>query len=208
MTRFISKVHKMITNSRITLRKKRLSDAREDYAWQIDPELVRLDAAVVLDMTYQQYLAEYTFELCYPLSSRHEFGIDTLDGEHIGNCVYYNVDQAEGKAEVGIMIGNRQYWNQGYGMEAINALLDLVFTRTRLEKVYLTTLDWNARAQRCFQKCGFKDGGHVTRGEHKFLMMSLRREEWAQITSRAEQIEAEQAEPEMAGVDVDPEPPR
>jgi RimJ/RimL family protein N-acetyltransferase len=189
----------MTSNNRITLRKKRLSDSREDYAWQIDPELVELDAAAVLEMSYQQYLSEYTFELCYPLNSRHEFAIDTLEGEHIGNCVYYNVNQAEGKAEVGIMIGNRKYWNKGYGVEAISLLLDLVFEKTRLERVYLTTLDWNIRAQKCFKKCGFKEYGHLNRGDYNFLCMAIQREEWVQLRAQAEK-------PDAALAGVKPEP--
>ena len=78
-------------------------------------------------MTYQQYLSEYTFELCYPSPNRHEFAIETLEGKHIGNCVYYNVNQTESKAEMGIMIGNRDYWNQGYGVETINTASGLYF---------------------------------------------------------------------------------
>lgn len=168
----------MITDTRIRLRFKRLSDAKDDYTWQTDPELARLDAAVPLDMSYQQYLAEYTFELCYPSLHRHEFGIDTPDGIHIGNCVYYNVNQVESKTELGIMIGNRNYWNQGYGVEAVKALLNYIFTKTKLERVYLTTLNWNIRAQKCFRKCGFKDCGQMSRDSYTFLLMAIHRDEW------------------------------
>jgi RimJ/RimL family protein N-acetyltransferase len=175
----------MTSNNRIILRKKRLSDARDDYAWQVDPELVELDAATILDMSYQQYLAEYTFDLCYPVSNRHEFGIDTLEGAHIGNCVYYNVDQVERKTEVGIMIGDRNYWNKGYGVEAIQALLEIVFRKARLERVYLTTLGWNGRAQKCFKKCGFKECGHITRDGHHFLLMAINHAEWEQMQTQA-----------------------
>src|SRR5450759_1305011 len=132
----------MPIEKRITIRQKKISDAKDDYAWQTDSELVELDAAIALNIPYKQYLSEYTFELCYPNSNRHEFGIDTLEGKHIGNCVYYNVNAAESKTEIGIMIGDRDYWNKGYGTEAINALLERVFSRTAMEKVYLTTLNW------------------------------------------------------------------
>ena len=81
----------MPTDKRIKLRSKKPSDAREDYDWQTDAELVKLDAAIELKLTYQEYFAEYTFDLCYPSSNRHEFAIDTLGGEHIGNCVFYNI---------------------------------------------------------------------------------------------------------------------
>jgi RimJ/RimL family protein N-acetyltransferase len=173
----------MTTGKRIKIRHKRLSDASEDYAWQTDDELVKLDAATRLDMSYQQYLSEYTFELCYPSSSRHEFAIENLQGDHIGNCVYYNVNQAESKAEVGIMIGNRDYWNQGYGVEAIHSLLDHVFNKTTLESVYLTTLNWNIRAQKCFKKCGFVERGQLVRDDYTFLLMAIDRVEWTKLQS-------------------------
>jgi RimJ/RimL family protein N-acetyltransferase len=160
-----------------------MSDAREDYAWQTDPELAQLDAALVLKMSFKQFLSEYTFELCYPTSNRYEFAIETLSGEHIGNCVYYNVNYAEGKAELGIMIGNRQYWNNGYGFEAIDSLLEHLFNRTRLERIYLTTLSWNIRAQKCFVKCGFSPCGEIERDGSVFLIMMIHRQEWEAIHS-------------------------
>jgi ribosomal-protein-alanine N-acetyltransferase len=171
------------TAKRIKLRNKRLSDARDDFSWQTDPELAELDAALVLSMNYQQFLSEYTFELCYPSSSRHEFAIESNGGQHIGNCVYYNVDTIESKTEVGIMIGNREFWNQGYGEEAINLLVEHVFNRTKLERIYLTTLDWNIRAQKCFQKCGFKECGTVVRDGSNFFLMALHRDEWEKLRS-------------------------
>jgi len=138
---------------RVKIRLKRISDARDDYAWQTDPELAKLDAADPLSMSYAQFLSEYTFDLCYPGSHRHEFAVETPEGLHIGNCVYYNLNPSEGKTEIGIMIGNREYWNKGYGPETINVLLDYIFKRTDLERVYLTTLNWNLRAHKCFLKC-------------------------------------------------------
>ena len=165
----------MVTEKRIRLRHKKLSDAQDDYSWQTDTELSALDAALTLSINFQQFLSEYTFELCYPTANRYEFAIETLNGEHIGNCVYYNVDLRESKTEVGIMIGNRDYWNRGYGEEAINALLDYIFEKTNLQSVYLTTLVWNIRAQRCFQKCGFTECGQITRDGSTFLLMALHR---------------------------------
>jgi RimJ/RimL family protein N-acetyltransferase len=174
----------MATEKRVRLRPKRLSDAREDYSWQTDPELCALDAALMLSINYQQYLAEYTFELCYPSANRYEFAIETREGDHIGNCVYYNVDLNESQAELGIMIGNRNYWNQGYGVEAVNALLDYIFDNTHLRRVYLTTLIWNVRAQKCFKKCGFIESGQINRDGSTFLMMVIDREGQDKLRNR------------------------
>ena len=175
----------MIDNSRIRLRYKRLADAKEDYAWQTDSELARLDATTPLECGYQQFCAEYTFDICYPSRHRHEFAIETTDGKHIGNCVYYNVNQTDSKTEVGIMIGNRDYWNQGYGFEAITALLSHIFNKTQLNNVYLTTLDWNTRAQKCFAKCGFNEKGQICREGYTFLLMTITRDQWESLKNNS-----------------------
>ena len=76
----------MIVGGKTRLRGKRLADAPDDYAWQTDPELAQLDAVSLPTITFQQYLAQYASELRYPPSTRNRFAIETLDGEHIGNC--------------------------------------------------------------------------------------------------------------------------
>jgi [ribosomal protein S5]-alanine N-acetyltransferase len=166
------------TDIKIKLRPKKISDAKEDYAWQNDPELARLDATFTIDMPYAQYLSEYNYELHYPTSNRREFAIETLDGKHIGNCVYYNINTIENKAELGIMIGDRDYWDKSYGLVSIKALLDHIFCTTGLEHIYLTTLDWNIRAQKCFLKCGFAECGRVSRDTSTFIIMVIHRQHW------------------------------
>lgn len=163
--------------SKIRLRNKRLADSRDDYKWQTDPELARLDATFALDISFARYLAEYAFEIGYPSPKRREFAIE-LDRKHIGNCVYYNINEAERKAEMGIMIGDPDCWNKGYGTEAITALLTHIFNNTKLEQVYLATLDWNTRAQKCFRKCGFKPCGQLVRDGSTFIVMSTDCKEW------------------------------
>jgi ribosomal-protein-alanine N-acetyltransferase len=181
-----SRERQMDNGKHIYIRHKRLTDAKDDYQWQTDPQLSELGAAIPLSMSYQQYLSEYSFDLAYPSSGRHEFGIDTNDGEHIGNCVYYNVNLVESQAELGIMIGNQNYWNQGYGTEAITILLDHIFNATRLERLYLTTLTWNIRAQTCFKKCGFQVCGQLQRENHDFFLMAIHRHEWEKLKKNSE----------------------
>ena len=170
----------MISGSKIELRDKRLADALDDYTWRTDPELAQLDAAPLLTITFPQYLSEYTNELRYLFFARQPFSIQTLDGKHIGNCVYYDINEAKGEAELGIMIGNRDYWDKGYGADAVTALLDHIFRRTNLNRIYLKTLESNCRAQKCFQKCGFTPYGHLSRDGYSFELMELHREQWQQ----------------------------
>jgi RimJ/RimL family protein N-acetyltransferase len=170
----------MIRGEKVILRDKRTDDAWEDYAWEIDPELSRLDAAPPLKMSYTDYLEEYTNEFLYYYSNGRRFAIDTLKGKHIGNCSYYNYDETKGDTELGIMIGDRDYWNNGYGFDAVNALVNFIFTTTELKRIYLKTLNWNDRAQACFGKCGFRKYGELSRGGYDFILMEYPRSDWEQ----------------------------
>ena len=107
----------MIIGRKVKLRDKRLDDALNDYTWQADPELARLDAVPRLTVTFPQYLLAYTSELRFASSARYRFAVDTLDDKHIGNCAYYGINEAKDEAELGIMIGDRDYWDKGYGTD-------------------------------------------------------------------------------------------
>ncbi len=172
----------MIAGKNIILRDKRVADAQDDYAWQTDPELARLDAAPVLILSFPQYLGNYADELYRSNSTRRRFGIDTPDGKHIGNCSYYGLNEAKGEAELGIMIGNCDYWNKGYGTDAVTTLVSYIFRQTNLKRIYLKTLESNLRAQKCFQKCGFTPYGHLNRDGYSFALMEIHRKQWEQQT--------------------------
>jgi RimJ/RimL family protein N-acetyltransferase len=168
----------VITDSKVKIRDKSLSDAAEDYLWQTDCELAYLDAAPVLVTTFCQYLSDYIDELRYSNSTGHRFAVETLDGQHIGNCGYYGVDKAKGEAELGILIGNRDYWNKGYGADIVSILVSHIFHKTNLKRIYLKTLDSNIRAQKCFKKCGFATYGHLARDGYRFTLMETYRMQW------------------------------
>jgi RimJ/RimL family protein N-acetyltransferase len=165
----------MIKGRKVMLREKRLSDAADDHAWRCDPELARHDAAPPSRLPFSEFAISYAEELRHSSPRRRRFAIDTLDGKHIGNCMCYDIDHKKREAEIGIMIGNQNYWNQGYGTDAITTLVRYAFEEAGLERLYLNTLDWNLRAQKCFEKCGFVPYRHLNRGGDHFVLMELRR---------------------------------
>ena len=175
----------MISGSKIVLRKKRLADAPNDYQWQADPELARLDAVSPLTLTLEDYLSAYASELRYSSPTRHSFAVETLDGNHIGNCVYYNINEKKGEAELGIMIGNRDYWDKGYGSDVITTLVNYVFRQTNLSRIYLKTLDSNTRAQKCFRKCNLTPCGRLARDGFSFMLMEIHRKQWQEQQTKA-----------------------
>ena len=167
-----------LRGARVVLRDKVPEDAEQDYIWRSDPELARLDAAYPLTMSYDRYLKVFQDQLRYPTPGSHHFATESLDGKFIGNCMYYDFDSVNLEAELGIVIGDRDYWGNAYGYDAVTTLLDYMFTEKKMKRVYLHTLEWNKRAQGCFTKCGFQAVRNVTRMSHDFILMEVLREDW------------------------------
>jgi hypothetical protein len=92
--------------------------------------------------------------------------------------MYYDLDSINKEAELGIVIGDREYWSNSYGYDAVTTLLSHMFTDLQLNRVYLHTLDWNERAQRCFSKSGFNPVRTVRRMSQDFILMEVLREDW------------------------------
>ncbi|GAI42350.1 unnamed protein product, partial [marine sediment metagenome] len=78
---------------------------------------------------------------------------------------------------LGIMIGNRDYWDKGYGADTVTTLLSYIFHQTDLKRIYLKTTDSNNRAQKCFKKCGFTPYGHMERDGFSFTLMEINRKQ-------------------------------
>lgn len=162
----------------VRLRAKELKDAVNDYLWRRDTELAALDASVPLNIPFPEYLNAYAAELNHGSGKSQLLAIETPEGRHIGNCMYTQENCHRGEAETGIMIGDRDYWDRGYGTDAVRQLLDLIFTTTEVNRVYLRTLPNNHRAQRCFEKCGFSRRGSVLRGGYRLITMETDRQHW------------------------------
>ncbi len=161
----------------VVLRAKTLSDAEQDYAWRCDAELATFDAARPFGGTFSEYLAIFGDELAYPSPYRCTLAAEDLQGRHIGNVMYYNVDYQRRDAEIGVTIGVRDCWGRGFGTDLLKAFLSYLFASTILDRIYLKTLDWNLRAQRCFEKAGFRRYGASRRGDYAFILMEVRRAE-------------------------------
>ena len=164
----------IIEGTKVVLRQKRIEDAFHDYQWRIDPELSKLDATFPLRIRYKEFVRFSRDEIEYPGRRSKRLAIDTKDGVHIGNCMYYDLDERRGQTELGIMIGDRDYWNGGYGTDAVVTLVEHIFkTISSINKIYLHTLDWNDRARKSFAKAGFVEVREVKRDGQNFVLMEM-----------------------------------
>lgn len=87
-------------------------------------------------------------------------------------------------AWVGIGIGEPEYRGKGYGSDAMNVLARYAFKELNLNRINLNVFEFNPRAMRAYEKCGFVHEGRLrqwlNRGGRRWDMiyMGLLREDW------------------------------
>jgi RimJ/RimL family protein N-acetyltransferase len=102
----------------------------------------------------------------------------------IGNCGFFYYDRRNACTEFGIMIGEKSYWDRGFGTEAVRLLVRHGFETLNLNRIYLRVLETNPRAIRAYEKAGFSHEGRQRQAEFRngkyidLLVMSLLRSEF------------------------------
>ncbi len=112
------------------------------------------------------------------------FSVDTLDGKLIGNVGIQHIDFSDRKADIGIVIGEKDFWSKGYGTDALRVLVGYLFDELNMERVQLFADSRNKRALACYKKVGFKQEGLMRHDRWKDgvyvddVMMSILRTDW------------------------------
>lgn len=81
--------------------------------------------------------------------------MDKESGLHIGNIKIEPIDYDNRKAEIGIMIGDKNFWGKGYGAEAMRIAVKFCFQDLDLNRVTLGVIEDNIQAIKAYKKVGF-----------------------------------------------------
>ncbi|MFO1446504.1 GNAT family N-acetyltransferase [Bacillus sp. Bva_UNVM-123] len=106
------------------------------------------------------------------------------DGKIIGTISYYWEHKESNWLEAGIAIYDPEYWNGGYGTEALTLWVDFLFSALPLARVGITTWSGNKRMMKAAEKIGMKLEGRMRKcriyqGEYyDSIRMGVLREEW------------------------------
>ena len=133
----------------------------------------------------------FSFEKCQEdvrnviQNQEHMFSVVELENDAlIGRCLLFSIDWVNRHAMLGIVIGEKNYWNNGYGQDAVTLLLDYAFTLLNLNNVMLGVMAFNERAIQCYKNVGFQEIGRrrQTRiiGKHMYdgILMDILAEEF------------------------------
>lgn len=177
----------MIYGERVRLRAIERSDIPTFVRWFNDLE-VRWYLLMYMPLSTAQ--KEQWFENMLQRQQRREdfiFAVEVRVGDewvHIGHVGLHRINWKDRRAVFVIALGEKAYWNQGYGTDATRTILRFAFDELNLHRVELEVIDENARARRCYEKAGFRYEG--TRRQAAFFegkyhdvhWMSILREEF------------------------------
>jgi RimJ/RimL family protein N-acetyltransferase len=175
----------MIYGKRLRLRGVEKTDIPKFYEWINDPE-VNEGLAVYLPMSMmdEQGWLERASQREQPEKPLAIEMRDRKDWRLIGNCGFFNIEWTHRAAEFGIMIGDKSVWNQGYGTEAVQLILQHGFETLNLNRIYLRVYSTNPRAKRVYEKAGFILEGTMREAVYKHgkyanvHFMGVLRSEW------------------------------
>jgi RimJ/RimL family protein N-acetyltransferase len=174
----------MIEGKKVRIRAIEKTDIDEIMKWVNDPEVKdNLLLRYPISRFQEEKWIERTLEATDPKNKI--FAIETKDGVYLGGIGFHGIDWENRNAEVGIVIGKKEYWNKGYGTDAMMTILDFAFNQMNLHRVYLRVFEFNARGMKSYEKCGLKKEGVLREdryrsGEyHDTIMMGILKYEFS-----------------------------
>jgi diamine N-acetyltransferase len=175
----------LIYGKRIRLRAIEREDLPRFVAWLNDPEVT---AGLSMYLPLSMADEEAWFDQMYKLPPAvHPMMIEVRLQDKwlpVGDCSFNTIDYQSRSGEIGIFIGQKDLWNQGYGTEAMCLLLKHGFNTLNLHRIFLRVFETNKRAIRSYDKAGFVIEGRMREAVYRngnyedVLLMSVLRPEW------------------------------
>jgi len=158
-------LEKNIAGRKTILRKLEEKDLNNCLIWFKDSSVNKFLSQDFSNLTKAQ---EIQWFRCIQNSKKDlVFAIDTKDRYiHIGNCGLHKINWIKKSCELGIMIGEKNYWNKGYGLDAIKIMINFAFDKLNLVRIELNVYEYNHRAIKVYSKCGFKTINVLKKNHH------------------------------------------
>jgi len=148
----------MLIGEKVFLTGLERSDLTANYIWGNDREVIALSGMNPYPKSSWQI--EKWYESSLTNSNGLLLAIRTREEKkYIGNIELTEIDVKNSCCQLGIIIGDRDFRQQGHGLDAVNTLVDFAFGELNLHRVFARVLSYNQAAQQLFKKAGFIEEG-------------------------------------------------
>ena len=144
----------MFKRKDIVLRKLSVNDVTIEYlGWLNDYEIVKYTEsrhAVHTMESLKNFVIHVNNESNYCFAI-----IDIQSGKHIGNIKIGNIHPMYKYADVGLIIGDKNFHGKGIATEALKLCVEFAFKQLKLHRLYAGIYDVNIGSIKAFEKAGF-----------------------------------------------------
>lgn len=103
---------------------------------------------------------QYTYiEECEVDENGYYWSIETQEGVTVGTVALTEYNNYHGVANLGIVIGDKNYWGKGIATDVITALVRHAFTHLKLFHIGAEVEEENVPMVKVLEKVGFKQDG-------------------------------------------------
>jgi RimJ/RimL family protein N-acetyltransferase len=163
--------------------------ARAEVRWQRDSEFRRFADSDPVQISSEKRIKDWFDKQAEEgfKPERYFFSVRTLAEDQFIGFLGIWVNLIHREAWVGLGIGERDFWSKGYGTDMMRLCQQYVFTELGMERLSLGLHEYNPRALRSYEKCGFRLEGRTRRDlmregrRYDSLWMGILREEWLQM---------------------------
>ncbi|MCJ7696182.1 MAG: GNAT family N-acetyltransferase [Anaerolineaceae bacterium] len=179
-------------SKRLRLRAAEPNDIPHFLDWVNDPEVTenlvlhQPISSIEEEHWYENMLKRPIDEHVMVIEIKKEASSDSgaISWVAIGNIQFLSINWINRNTEIGIMIGEKEYWGQGYGTEAMQLMLTHGFSTLNLHRIWLQVYDKNVRGFKAYEKAGFVTEGrlreaHYQQGTYNdVIIMSVLKDNW------------------------------
>lgn len=193
---------RMITGKKVIIRQFELGDEEFLYKWWNDGKMMEHSGLAFGTLQSKEFIKNKVVnevnngsickndKKCFMICKKENL-------IPIGEINYNSYDSRNQKAEFGIKICEENEQGKGYGEDALTHFIDFMFKNLNLNKIELTTMIDNIRAQSMYKKLGFKEIGVIRKAyfDSRYgdfsdvIYMDLLKDEWNKKDKNIKTIE-------------------
>ena len=148
----------MIKGKQILLKKLSVEDVTADYLnWMNNYEVVKYTESRHTKHTIESlqnfiHQVDNDSNYCFAI-------IEIASNKHIGNIKIGNIHPLYKYADIGLIIGDQNFYGKGIATEALQLCVDFAFKQLKLHRLYAGIYDVNIGSIKAFEKAGFVKEG-------------------------------------------------
>jgi RimJ/RimL family protein N-acetyltransferase len=143
------------TNSKISLEPFLESDIELFSLWDMDRKVQEFMPEPTNEESTREDHLKYINECSEEKNEIHAVIVDNESKKRIGTIAIIDINEYHQVAELGIVIGNKNFWGRGFATEATKAILEYVILNTKIRRILAECEMENTGERKVLERSGF-----------------------------------------------------